>query len=1186
MSESGSMHYLAALAGGRKMKFHHKISAVLLLVILYGLGSQAHADSALPPHSGERLSDWILRQPNYDQAYLLGLRWGVPARLGQQAKLKNHLLAQLYSGRDISASKPVRESFSTWIKSLPVTGRIPLKVTDPRWLQGHPSEDPILENDHSLSLPTVPQSVTVIQGDGARCIVKHRSGNQALAYVSKCRNTSEGMVDRVWIVQPDGIVQAVNVASWNRESQDEPAPGAILWAPERTAGWSQPFSALFAQFLATQGILPGEDRLELTSEPPPPPEVARDPILTSNDWGIIGLLQTPTARMAEAGAFRMHFSHVYPYIRSNAFFQPIDWLEAGVRYTSISNRLYGPESFSGDQAYKDKSLDFKIRLLKESASTPALAFGITDIGGTGLFSSEYFVASKRTGDFDWSLGIGWGYLGGSNNLGNPLAAFDKNFNIRVTEVGQGGTVGTKGMFHGRTSLFGGVQYHTPWNNVLIKLEYDGNNYQNEPQSNALKQGLPINAGIVYRLSPSFDISAGLERGNTVMLGLTLRGGLDKIAMPKLLDPDAPRISATRPVTNPDWKNTAADLEQQTQWKVKEINLNGAEVRVIFDEVYGTYWNDRINRAIAVMHRDSPVNVNRFILSMTARGIAQTERIVLRDPWVTQQLQRQTATEYFESMAAREPNGNPDKTISWQKQRDRFEIGLSPDFHQSLGGPEGFILYRAGVAAPMEFRFTDSTWIAGRVNFRLADNYDKFTFKDTPTALPPVRSEIRKYNTSSRTTIPNLQISSISQLNHNQFLLLYAGYLEFMYAGVGGEWLYRPWHSSLAFGIDLNSVRQRDYNQNFRLRDYTVNTGHATLYWDTGWNSTHVTLSAGQYLAGDRGITMDVSRIFNNGIRLGAFATKTAISSEQFGEGSFDKGIYVSVPFEAMMPIKNRGTGNFVWKPLTRDGGARLDRPSTLYDLTRARDPKLTRYASALPGTIAPSETPEWITEKSIWNDIGDTTNSFGEQLTSGNYGQAILWGTGITLASALLDKPVARWAERNQNSRMNTVGKAASAIPFALAAGTGILWWGAAGDLASETAWSSIKATAITLGLETLSKYATGRSRPEDNLGPAHFTGFGKKSANSSFPSIHMGTALALVTPFAQQYDAPWLYAIAGATSFGRVQQRQHFVSDVVAGSLIGYGIGTLLLNQQRDTRSKADIAINPDLSIQARWKF
>lgn len=1178
------MHHVATLAGDRTVKLLQKTIVALLFAATHSLVGQAQDTLVSPPRSGERLSDWILRQPNYHQTYLLGLRWETPAKTDQQAKLKNHLLAQLFSGRDISAPQFAREHISAWIKSLPVTGRIPVRMTDPRWLQGHPDEDPVLDSDQRLTLPARPQSVTVVLGDGARCNVKHTSGAEALYYISLCRPASAELVDRIWLVQPEGIVQAVNVAAWNQEAQDEPAPGAILWAPERTAGWSRQFSALFAEFLATQGDIPVDRQNIMIGDQPRPTERARDPMITANDWGLTGLLQTPTARMAETGELRIHFSHVYPYTRGTTLFQPLDWLEAGFRYTDISNRLYGPVELSGSQSYKDKSLDFKLRLLKESAMSPAIALGITDIGGTGFFSSEYIVASKRTGDFDWSLGLGWGYLAGSNNIGNPFAPFGASFKTRSTETGSGGTVGTKGMFHGRAALFGGVQYHTPWDNLLVKLEYDGNNYQHEPQDNNRKQAAPINAGIVYRLSSQMDFTAGLERGNTVMLGLTLRGGLDRIAMSKLLDPDSPRVIASRPESDPDWGITAADLDRQTQWKTKEITLNGAEVRVSFDEAYGTYWNDRINRAIAVLHRDAPANVNRFVLIITERGTPLTERIVLRDSWVAQQARYQATAEHFESIASAEPRPRLPATRLWQSNQDRFDIGLAPHFQQTIGGPDGFILYQLGIAVPTEFRITDSTWISGRFNFRVVDNYEKFKY-DAPSNLPRVRTFMREYLKSSRYTIPTLQISNLTQVSQNQFINLYAGYLEPMFAGVGGEWLYRPWHSPLAFGVDVNRVRQRDFKQDFGLQDYTVNTGHATLYWDTGWKSTHVKLSAGQYLAGDRGITMDISRIFDNGVALGAFATKTAISSDAFGEGSFDKGIYVSIPFESMMPIKSRTTGNFVWTPLTRDGGARLSHTS-LYELTRARDSKLTRYAPAIPGAPGPDDTPDWITEKSIWDDVETTTTNFGKQLANGNYGQAMLWGTGITLASALLDKPVARWAERHQNPRMNAAGKAASAIPFVLAAGTGVLWWGAAGDLASETAWSSIKATAVTLGLETLSKYAVGRSRPEDNMGTAHFSGLGKKAANSSFPSIHMGTALALVTPFAQQYDAPWLYAVAGATSFGRIQQRQHFVSDVVAGSLIGYGIGTLLLNQQRDMRGKAEIAINPDLSIQARWKF
>src|SRR5204863_4068537 len=133
--------------------------------------------------------------------------------------------------------------------------------------------------------------------------------------------------------------------------------------------------------------------------------------VTSSDWGGVGLLQTPTARMRDAGHLTFNVSHVTPYTHGNMIAQPFEWMEGGFRYTAVSNRLYSPDpSFSGDQSYKDKGIDVKFRAWKETAYVPQVAVGLRDIGGTGFFAGEYVVANKRTGDLDWSLGLGWGYL--------------------------------------------------------------------------------------------------------------------------------------------------------------------------------------------------------------------------------------------------------------------------------------------------------------------------------------------------------------------------------------------------------------------------------------------------------------------------------------------------------------------------------------------------------------------------------------------------------------------------------------------------------------------------------------------------------------------------------------------------------------------------------------------------------
>jgi membrane-associated phospholipid phosphatase len=56
----------------------------------------------------------------------------------------------------------------------------------------------------------------------------------------------------------------------------------------------------------------------------------------------------------------------------------------------------------------------------------------------------------------------------------------------------------------------------------------------------------------------------------------------------------------------------------------------------------------------------------------------------------------------------------------------------------------------------------------------------------------------------------------------------------------------------------------------------------------------------------------------------------------------------------------------------------------------------------------------------------------------------------------------------------------------------------------------------------------------------------------------------AVATPFALEYNAPWLYGIAGLTNLARVGSREHWVSDTVASSLIGYGLGRIFWQSSR----------------------
>jgi len=386
------------------MKFRAHRLALAAATCLLASAAHSQTGSAAPllnapPVAGERLSDWLLRNagPGADTS---SLHWRVPSERHAQEQWRRAVLQSLQHSPGLALDPQAREDLGNWLLSLPLTGRLPLASGDARWLQGTPRQDPILGMNDSVVLTPRPTQVAVLDAQGQVCLQAHRPGALALDYLQACAPQGQAVAaDRAWLAQADGRVSQAGIARWNLEPQDEPAPGAWIWAPPRQQAMPPALSDNLARLLATQ--LPAEflaqgqaapgrtvSSLAVASQAADSPERPRSRPITSNDWGEAGYLQTPSARMGGAGSMRFHASRVSPYTRASTMLQPLDWFEAGFRYTSVSNRLYGPEELSGNQSYKDKSIDLKFHLRPEDAIWPELALGLRDAGGTGLFQAN------------------------------------------------------------------------------------------------------------------------------------------------------------------------------------------------------------------------------------------------------------------------------------------------------------------------------------------------------------------------------------------------------------------------------------------------------------------------------------------------------------------------------------------------------------------------------------------------------------------------------------------------------------------------------------------------------------------------------------------------------------------------------------------------------------------------------
>lgn len=655
--------------------------------------------------------------------------------------------------------------------------------------------------------------------------------------------------------------------------------------------------------------------------------------LTYGAWGGAGLFQTPTARFGEAGEASFTLSHTEPYTRLNVMLQPFDWMEAGFRYIDIDNVPFGVSNTG--QNTKDKSIDARFRVLKESEYLPQLAIGLRDLGGTGLFSSEFLVANKRFGDFDVSLGMAWGYMGSRSDW-DGFGTRSRN------DSGTGGEFNLNSYFRGPAAVIGGVAWFVPNSNFVFKAELEGNDYESEPFNNRPTfieptQNSPINVGLAWQATPNLEFNVAYERGDTAQFGFTLHGNLRNIrSQPKLLDP-APEPLSFMPATSPNLAEIAKVLGEKTGMNVLAITQTENTLRVDAEQENDHLPARVIDHSARVLHNRTPEEIEWFSLQVSSRGMDVVEYDIRREAFVRNNTEPSPTPNGNDVVFASAPSAAIEPAIkSYEAEGKPYSGGLGINYSQNIGGPDAFILYQLNAELAGEFRFKPNVWLAGAANYRVIDNYDDFEFT-APSKLPRVRTFLREYLTTSDFTIPNLQLTATSGLGQDWFGMVYGGILETMYAGVGGEVLYRPSGSRFAFGVDANYVQQRDFEQDFGLRDYKIATGHATLYAKTGFEGVLAQVKVGRYLAGDIGTTIDLSREFRNGVRIGAYATFTDVSSEEFGEGSFDKGMYVLLPLDLLLPTRTRSVANLTYSPLTRDGGARLNRRYNLYELTQDKD---------------------------------------------------------------------------------------------------------------------------------------------------------------------------------------------------------------------------------------------------------
>jgi hypothetical protein len=679
---------------------------------------------------------------------------------------------------------------------------------------------------------------------------------------------------------------------------------------------------------------------------------------TLSQYGGVGLLDTRTARFLPEGYLAGTVSIKNPDDRIGFTFQPFPWLETTFRWSN--NYAVRPELGPGQGA--DRSFDVKVRLTQESTYVPELAIGLQDFLGTGTYSGEYIVGSKRIGRFDFSLGLGWGRLASRGTLKNPFGG------TRENDFGEGGKF-TWDYFQGPDlGVFGGFEYQPRIHNLRIQVEYSSDSYKQELKASGKDYGFPLNIGLSYRPWSGVDFGLSLMHGNQVGVRLSLftdlaadnsinrvdplppirtreeaaAAGSPPAAAPSpppatapMAIPPAPsQPGATPRLPAPDLDASIALMREALAGQrllVRGLTIGGNRIELgIVNEAY-LRDTEAVSRAARALAATAPANVEEFHIITIASGVAVGDILIRRGALEKLANQASSPAELFMSSEVKPPPSSI-KEYSDPNYR-RFTWNIHPEMRQSLFDPDNPFFFGIGIGAEQSLELGRGWWLGASESILLYDTFDDI-HRESNSTLPHVRSDVARYLQDGKYGFDSLRASYFFKLGRDVYGRGSAGYLEEMFAGAGGEILYRPFQQRWAIGLNLWAVQQRDYNRLFDLLDYKTITGHATFYYETPWDIS-LRFHVGRYLAKDYGYTFEAVRTFRTGVQVGAWFTITNVSAEQFGEGSFDKGIMIRIPMEWALPFGSRSVFDVSLRPIQRDGGQMLNGNTQLYDMTQS-----------------------------------------------------------------------------------------------------------------------------------------------------------------------------------------------------------------------------------------------------------
>jgi hypothetical protein len=655
--------------------------------------------------------------------------------------------------------------------------------------------------------------------------------------------------------------------------------------------------------------------------------------VSASDYGTTGLVDIPTARVA--GDAQLKSSVAFDGLHRSFMltYQATPWLETTFRYTGFY-----------DFFFWDRNYEFKVLMHQESQWLPAVAMGVRDAVGTGVFGSEYLVASKQWGQFDLTLGLGWGRLAGKGDFTNPLSFVADRFEVRPKTSEFGGEFNIDTFFSGQdVGVFGGLEYSFKSWPVRAILEYNPDQYDVNVvrgRKPSLRPESPITVGFSWE--PISGIEMLFSYQHLEDFGFSFSAVADTAALPKARAAQVFESSVDLSVgalpsqINPKrwYDRLLYDVERSGLLLVSgRISADGRVAELAVGNKDYPLWVDALKQHLALADLHLPPSVNTIYFTLEDGG-HQLYSVKMRRPSAAQSASG-SAFASVDVLGARSDSGDMNRTSF---VTNKFNVSANISNRLQLFDPDDPARYQFYLDVDVDYNLTNYLVLKGSYGLDITNNFNESRRKQSDSVLPKVRSDIVKYLTQGETGLDALFLDYRRTLAPDFHARAFGGVLEEMYSGVGGELLYWPFDARIAFGLSVNWVKQRDFDKSLKHLEYSTTTAFLSGYWASPLYNFDVGVHLGRFLAKDLGGTLELRRTFDNGWQVGVWATLTDVPFEQFGEGSFDKGFFFQVPLDGIFGASSRTKYSTRVRPIQRDGGQRLENHSAnlFWDMRAAR----------------------------------------------------------------------------------------------------------------------------------------------------------------------------------------------------------------------------------------------------------